>query len=49
MANVTLFVKPLEAEYPDARLAAIETIDKLAKQGELKLYLPPETSDTDMK
>jgi hypothetical protein len=41
MANITSFIKPLEDEYPDARLAAVETIDKLAKHGELKLSLLP--------
>jgi hypothetical protein len=41
MANITSFIKPLKDEYPDARLAAVETIDKLASYGELKLDLPP--------
>jgi hypothetical protein len=49
MANIASFIKLLEDEYPDARLAAIETIDKLSKHGELKLYLPPDTADADMK
>lgn len=37
MANIASFIKPLEDGYPDARLAAIETIDKLAEHGELQL------------
>jgi hypothetical protein len=41
MTNIGSFIKPLEDKYPDARLAAIETIDKLGKHGELsRIYLP---------
>jgi hypothetical protein len=49
MANIGLFIKPLEDQYPVARLAAIETIYKLAKHGELKPDLPPDTADAEMK
>jgi hypothetical protein len=41
MPNITSFIKPLEDGHPDARLAAVETIDKLANHGEPKLDLPP--------
>jgi hypothetical protein len=41
MANISSFVKLLEDERPNTRLAAIETINKLAKHGELALDCLP--------
>jgi hypothetical protein len=35
MVNISLFIKLLEDGYPDARSAAIETIDKLGNHGGL--------------
>jgi hypothetical protein len=38
--NISSFIKLLEDGYADARLATTETIDKLAKHGELQLDCP---------
>jgi hypothetical protein len=40
MANISSFIKLFEDERPNTRLGAIETIDKLAKHGELQLGCP---------